>query len=114
MSIENNTHKTFSQRHVGPSDSEIRQMLGEVQVASLQQLIDQTVPPDIRLEQPIKLPHAQTEHDFLESFSKLMKKNKVFKSFIGLGYHNCYLPPGYSTEYPGESRVVHCLHSIPG
>jgi glycine dehydrogenase len=68
-------------------------MLEEVQVASLEQLINQTVPPDIRLDQPINLPQAQTEHDFLESFSKLMKKNKVFKSFIGLGYHNCYLPP---------------------
>ncbi len=68
-------------------------MLEQVGASSIQQLVDQTVPAEIRLDQPLNLPEAQTEHDFLDSFSNLMKKNKVYKSFIGMGYYNCYLPP---------------------
>ena len=93
MSIEINHHRHFFQRHNGPVQDEIAQMLHQIGAENLDQLIDQTVPAHIKLDQSLNLPEAQTEHEFLKSFSALMKKNKVFKSYIGLGYYNCYLPP---------------------
>jgi glycine dehydrogenase len=93
MSIELSNYRPFSHRHNGPTNDEIGQMLEEIRVKNLQQLIAETVPSDIRLDQRLNLPQAQSEHDFLRMFSGLMKKNKVFKSYIGLGYYNCYLPP---------------------
>ena len=93
MSIEISNYRSFSHRHIGPTNDEIQQMLQELKVSDLEQLINETIPPDIRLEQPLNLPEAQSEYDFLNSFSSLMKKNRVFRSFIGLGYYNCYLPP---------------------
>ncbi len=93
MSIEINNYRPFSNRHNGPSPMEVDEMLNEIQVKDLQQLVDQTIPANIRMDQPLNIPEAQSEHDFLAAFSNLMKKNKVFRSFIGLGYYNSYLPP---------------------
>ncbi|GJM29192.1 MAG: glycine dehydrogenase (decarboxylating) [Cyclobacteriaceae bacterium] len=93
MSIKINNSRSFVQRHNGPDVNEVAEMLQQIGADDLDQLIDQTVPSHIRLEQALNLPEAQSEHDFLKSFSSLMKKNKVFKSYIGLGYYNCYLPP---------------------
>ena len=117
MSIEINDYRPFAQRHIGPSNLEVKEMLDAVQVSDLGELIAQTVPQDIRLDQPLNLPEALSEHDFLDSFSNLMNKNKVFKSFIGLGYYNCYLPlviqrnilenPGWYTAYtPYQAEIA--------
>lgn len=92
-------------------------MLKEIGVSDLGKLIDQTVPPGIRSDRSLRLPEAQSEHGFLSSFSSLMKKNKVFKSFIGLGYYNTYLPlviqrnilenPGWYTAYtPYQAEIA--------
>ena len=93
MSIEINHSRPFFQRHNGPEDNEIEEMLQHVGAESVNQLIEQTIPSHIRLDHSLNLPEAQSEHEFLAAFSSLMKKNKVFKSYIGLGYYNCYLPP---------------------
>ena len=93
MSIKIQDNRPFSQRHNGLSQEDMLDMLKVVGVEHLDQLVDQTIPADIRLEKELNLPEAQSEHSFLRSFSNLMKKNKVFRSYIGLGYYNCYLPP---------------------
>ena len=92
-------------------------MLQLIEASDINQLIEQTIPSGIRLDQDLNLPAAQSENDFLASFSKLMKKNKVFKSFIGLGYYNCNLPlviqrnilenPGWYTAYtPYQAEIA--------
>ena len=117
MSIKINNHIPFSRRHNGPGSDEISEMLESVEVNDLDQLVDQTVPPDIRLDGRLNLPKAQSEHEFLRTFSSLMKKNKVFKSYIGLGYYNCHLPlviqrnilenPGWYTAYtPYQAEIA--------
>eukprot|EP00095_Tigriopus_kingsejongensis_P006881 maker-scaffold3187_size9834-snap-gene-0.1 protein:Tk06881 transcript:maker-scaffold3187_size9834-snap-gene-0.1-mRNA-1 annotation:"glycine dehydrogenase" len=67
-------------------------MLDKVGVESIDQLIQETVPPGIRLKKPLSLPEAKTETQFLKDFRVLADKNRVFKSFIGLGYYESILP----------------------
>ena len=117
MSIDININRPFSLRHNGPSEEDIKLMLEELGVESIEQLVSETVPSGIRLDQELNLPDALTEHEFLQTFSGLMKKNKVFKSYIGLGYYNCYLPlviqrnilenPGWYTAYtPYQAEIA--------
>ena len=117
MTIDINNYRPFSLRHNGPSKEEIDQMLKVVVVESLDQLVNETIPKGIRLEQDLTLPGALSEHDFLRSFAGLMKKNKIYKSFIGLGYYNCHLPlviqrnilenPGWYTAYtPYQAEIA--------
>ena len=68
-------------------------MLRAVGVASIEQLIDETVPPAIRRPHALELPPALTERAFLAKFKKIAAQNKVLKSYIGLGYHDTTLPP---------------------
>lgn len=83
----------FQTRHIGPNEQETRQMLDAIGVASLDELIDQTVPAAIRLKSPLPLPGAVTEHQFLNSLAEIAKRNKMFKSYIGMGYYDCITPP---------------------
>ncbi|GEO06196.1 glycine dehydrogenase (aminomethyl-transferring) [Adhaeribacter aerolatus] len=83
----------FKERHNGPVKSQIQAMLKTVKVDSLDQLIDETVPAAIRLKKPLNIPEALTERDFLKRFKKIVQQNKVFRSYIGLGYHDTVLPP---------------------
>lgn len=68
-------------------------MLSQINAQNIDILIDQTIPADIRLKKELNLPPALTEYQFLNSFRKKAAKNKVFKSFIGLGYYGCITPP---------------------
>ncbi|WP_205503523.1 aminomethyl-transferring glycine dehydrogenase [Rufibacter psychrotolerans] len=83
----------FKERHNGPVKEQMQDMLQTIGAASLDQLIDETVPPAIRLKKPLNLPAALTERDFLRKFSQIAKQNKLYKSYIGLGYHDTILPP---------------------
>ncbi|WP_109851486.1 aminomethyl-transferring glycine dehydrogenase [Aquimarina sp. AU58] len=83
----------FLPRHIGPGKKEIGQMLNVIGVSSLTQLIDETVPKNIRSTEPLALPKAQTELEFLTNFKSMMENNTVFRSFIGMGYHDCIVPP---------------------
>src|SRR5688572_22437653 len=83
----------FVPRHVGPSDDEVREMLQVLGVASLDELIDQTIPPAIRLKKPLKLGPPRGERETLDELRKIASKNKVFRSFIGTGYYDTITPP---------------------
>ena len=83
----------FRDRHIGPGESDAAAMLSAVGAASLDALIDQTVPPSIRLKRPLRVPAGEPEHAYLARLKTIAAKNKVFTSCIGLGYHDCLTPP---------------------
>ena len=68
-------------------------MLGVVQCKTLDELIDQTIPAGIRLRRPLALPPARSEHELLELAHSISQKNDVWRSFLGMGYHDCITPP---------------------
>ena len=106
----------FSNRHLGPSSSEMKDMISAIQVNSLENLIDLTVPKQIRSAQPLDLPDALTEHEYLRELKKIAQKNKVFRSYIGQGYYNTLTPsvilrnifenPSWYTQYtPYQAEI---------
>jgi glycine dehydrogenase len=84
---------TFKNRHVASKDEEIGRMLATLGLTSLDALVDATVPEGIRLRQPLRLPEARSEHAAIEDLRELARRNKLFRSFIGMGYHDCVTPP---------------------
>jgi glycine dehydrogenase len=84
---------SFARRHIGPNDDEVREMLRELGFESLDALIDATVPKNIRLDRPLKLPEAKSETEALTELRGISKKNKVARTFIGAGYSDCITPP---------------------
>ena len=100
---------SFTQRHIGPSAGQIQRMLEVLGFSDLEAMIDRTVPSSIRLSQPLQLEPAQTEFAALAKLKGIAAKNQVFRSFIGMGYHNCITPtviqrnilenPGWYTAY---------------
>ncbi|PSR56934.1 glycine dehydrogenase (aminomethyl-transferring) [Adhaeribacter arboris] len=93
MLIKTKPADIFKERHNGPVKQSMQDMLKTIGVDSLDQLMEETVPAAIRLKKPLAIPAALTERDFLKKFSAIAKKNKVFKSYIGLGYHDTVTPP---------------------
>ncbi len=83
----------FEKRHIGPRDTDITEMLKVVDADNLDQLIDETIPADIRLPKPLNLDKGMSEYDLLNHMRSLAQKNKIFKSYIGLGYYNTIVPP---------------------
>lgn len=102
-------HDEFIQRHIGPDAAETAAMLSELGVDSIEALIAQTVPADIRLTTPLATGPARTEADALAVLKQAAAKNKMFKSYIGMGYHPTLTPnvilrnvlenPGWYTAY---------------
>src|SRR5471032_839200 len=84
---------TFARRHIGPQPEEVAAMLELVGYASLDDLADAVVPPAIRMQRALDLPAAKGEREDLESLRAIMAQNKVFRSFIGLGYYDTITPP---------------------
>jgi len=82
----------FTSRHIGPNNTELKEMLQTIGVDSLDELIDKTIPKNIRLEHDLDLPKAMTEYEFTNYIQKLGNKNKLYKTYIGLGYHPTILP----------------------
>lgn len=76
----------FSHRHIGISDTERQEMLAVIGMDSIDQLVDQTIPDDIRIEGLKNIPEPLNEYEYLRHAQKLSMKNKVFKSYIGQGY----------------------------
>jgi len=106
----------FVNRHVGPTPDEIAKMLKVIGKDSLDSLIDQTVPSKIRLKEKMKLTPPVTENVFLKDLKKLASKNKIYRSFIGMGYYPTILPaviqrnilenPGWYTQYtPYQAEI---------
>jgi glycine dehydrogenase len=93
MKINLNQTEPFASRHLGPDAAQTEEMLRFIGAGSLEELISQTVPDSIRMKKPLNLPAARSEYEFLKEFKELASRNKVFKSCIGLGYHDCITPP---------------------
>uniref|UniRef100_A0A8C4Y4T6 glycine dehydrogenase (aminomethyl-transferring) n=1 Tax=Gopherus evgoodei TaxID=1825980 RepID=A0A8C4Y4T6_9SAUR len=85
-------HDDFSQRHIGPRDKEKREMLQTVGLASIEELMDKTVPASIRLGRPLKMDDHICENEILETLHNIANKNKIWRSYIGMGYYNCSVP----------------------
>ncbi|HKL31514.1 MAG TPA: aminomethyl-transferring glycine dehydrogenase [Tangfeifania sp.] len=82
----------FVNRHIGPRENEIKEMLETVGVSSMEQLIDETVPKNIRLKEPLKLKEGLTERRYFRRILNLADKNKVFNTYIGMGYYDTITP----------------------
>lgn len=107
----------FALRHIGPRENDLQHMLKTIGVDSVDQLIYETLPDHIRLKEPLKLDPAMTEYEYLNHITKLGAKNKVFRSYIGLGYHATVVPaaiqrnifenPGWYTAYtPYQAEIA--------
>ncbi|WP_343625964.1 aminomethyl-transferring glycine dehydrogenase [Flavobacterium lindanitolerans] len=107
----------FALRHIGPRENDLQHMLKTIGVESIDRLIYETLPDDIRLKAPLNLEPAMTEYEYLNHIQKLGNKNKVFKSYIGLGYHPAIVPaviqrnifenPGWYTAYtPYQAEIA--------
>ena len=82
----------FSDRHNGPRAHEVKEMLAAIGVQSMDELIGQTVPSDIILQEPLKLDPAMSEHQYLDRLQKIASKNKMYRSMIGLGFYGTASP----------------------
>ncbi len=82
----------FTKRHIGPNCDQISQMLEVIGVSSVEELINQTIPEQIRLQDELILEKPRSEYEVLEKLFEYGKKNKLFKSYIGLGYYNTMMP----------------------
>ena len=107
----------FSNRHIGPRDNDISEMLEVVNASSIKQLIDETIPQKIHLKNQMNLPVALSESRFIEHMKEITQKNKNYRSYIGMGYFNTILPgviqrnilenPGWYTAYtPYQAEVA--------
>lgn len=95
---------SFALRHLGPRENDLPKMLETIGVETLDQLIYETIPSDIRLKKELDLDAPMSEYEYLNHIQELGKKNKVYKSYIGLGYHPTILPPAIQRnifENPG-------------
>ena len=107
----------FKLRHIGPRENDQEQMLKTLGVKNIEQLIYETVPDDIRLKQDLNLEQAMSEYEYSSHINELSKQNKIFKTYIGLGYHPTILPaaiqrnilenPGWYTAYtPYQAEIA--------
>src|SRR5436309_6596879 len=107
----------FQSSHIGPDAEETAAMLKAVGASSLDALIDEAIPARIRLTAPLNLPEGQSEHHFLKELQEIAARNQIFRSYIGLGYHDCITPsvilrnvlenPGWYTPYtPYQAEVA--------
>src|SRR5579871_378312 len=86
----------FVARHIGPREEDVRQMLRQLGLASLQALITQTIPEQIRPHRQLAMTvigEGETEPQVLDELNALAEQNSVWRSFIGMGYHDCITPP---------------------
>ncbi|MEQ9261643.1 MAG: aminomethyl-transferring glycine dehydrogenase [Owenweeksia sp.] len=111
------TTDSFAYRHIGPREHEVKEMLDTIGVSSVEELIDQTIPKGIRLKEPLNLSEPFSENEFINRIRELGRKNKVFKTYIGLGYHPTIMPgviqrnilenPGWYTAYtPYQAEIA--------
>jgi glycine dehydrogenase len=109
--------ESFSSRHIGPDPTERDQMLQASGAKSLDALMDEAIPQRIRLKKPLNLPAGQSEAAFLADLRELAAENRIFKSYLGLGYSGCNTPsvilrnvlenPGWYTPYtPYQAEIA--------
>ncbi len=106
----------FVNRHLGPDEKEISGMLEVIGASSLDELISETIPQQIRIKSELNLEEPVSEYKFLQDLKKIAAKNKVFKSYIGMGYYPSIVPqviqrnilenPGWYTQYtPYQAEI---------
>ena len=106
----------FSRRHIGPCGQDVKQMLDKIGVDSLDTLISETVPQSIRMKKGLDLPAGMNEYEFLSYLKSIGSRNRILKTFIGLGYYNTITPgvitrnilenPGWYTAYtPYQAEI---------
>ncbi|WP_372638445.1 aminomethyl-transferring glycine dehydrogenase [Fodinibius sp.] len=116
MSI-NFDKERFLHRHIGTNPDQISEMLSLIGASSLDELMDQTVPKNIRLTHEVELDEPMSEYRFLEEFRELASENEIFDSYIGMGYHETLTPnvilrnvlenPGWYTAYtPYQAEIA--------
>ena len=84
---------SFVRRHIAPSAHEIDEMLDALGYESLESFIEATVPDQIRLRRPLAIGPGRTEHDVLDELRRMATRNRVYRSYVGLGYHDTFVPP---------------------
>src|SRR5919204_6474409 len=107
----------FQSRHIGPDEAERDEMLKVARASSLDALIDEAIPPRIRLKKPLDLDSGIPEHEYLRDLRAIASRNQIFRSFIGFGYYDCVTPsvilrnvlenPGWYTPYtPYQAEIA--------
>ena len=107
----------FELRHIGPNQEEINEMVKVCGVNSIDQLIEETIPAEIRLKNKLKLDEPLSEYEFIHQINIVSSKNKIYKSYIGMGYYPAILPaviqrnifenPGWYTQYtPYQAEIA--------
>ncbi|MFN7983441.1 MAG: aminomethyl-transferring glycine dehydrogenase [Vicinamibacterales bacterium] len=110
-------HDVFQSRHIGPDPADTADMLSVVGASSLDALIDEAIPQRIRLREALDLPSGTSEHAFLMSLRATASRNRLFRSYLGLGYYDCITPsvilrnvlenPGWYTPYtPYQAEIA--------
>jgi len=116
MNKELDKNSLFVSRHLGPDKSELESMLEQIRVSSLDELIDSIVPSSIRMKSSLNLPDPLSEFGLINELQDTAKLNKVYKSYIGMGYYDCVTPgviqrnilenPGWYTQYtPYQAEI---------
>ena len=108
---------TFIHRHLGPTDADVREMLATLGLQSLEELSEATVPADIRLRKELNLPLHRGEQAVLQEIRSIAAENQIYRSLIGMGYHDCITPgviqrnifenPSWYTQYtPYQAEIA--------
>ena len=116
MSLFEAQSTEFQRSHIGPDEQQTAEMLQAIGVSSLQELVDRTVPPNIRMKDELNLPSAMSEAAYLQHIKEVSLRNKVFKNYIGQGYYDTITPsvilrnvfenPGWYTQYtPYQAEI---------
>lgn len=117
MNVFDHQRNEFVKRHIGPNENETREMLETIGFSSIDELIDKTVPQNIRYAAPLYLGEPQSEAQYLADLSGIAAMNKVYKTYIGQGYYSTFVPaviarnvfenPGWYTQYtPYQAEIA--------
>ena len=115
---------SFVLRHIGPRSQDLPAMLETIGAESMDQLIYEAIPNEILLKKPLELAPAMSEQEYLEHINELAIRNQLFKTYIGLGYHDCNTPaviqrnilenPGWYTAYtPYQAEIAGSPAQLP-
>ncbi|GFY78509.1 glycine dehydrogenase [Trichonephila inaurata madagascariensis] len=110
-------HDEFISRHIGPREADQKVMLEELGFKNIEELINKTVPANIRLNRLLDIPPPKGEHELLNYLRKIADRNQAWRSYIGMGYYNCLVPhcilrnifenPGWTTQYtPYQAEIA--------
>ena len=116
MNLLEQQSNEFFARHIGPHEADSNRMLKKIGVKSLEELISQTVPATIRMQEELDIPAAMSEHEYLRHIKDISLRNKVFSTYIGQGYYDTITPsvilrnifenPGWYTQYtPYQAEI---------